>query len=73
RAGPHDVVVANILAKPLMKMARAASQQMVPGGYIILSGLLRSQERMVLAAHQAQGRKLVRRIRRGNWSVLVLR
>lgn len=72
-AGPHDIVVANILAKPLMKMARQAAQQKKPGGYVILSGLLHSQERMVLAAHKAQGLQLVRRIRRGNWSVLILR
>ena len=73
RAGPHTLVVANILARPLMKMARAASVQTDPGGVLVLSGLLRSQERMVLAAHQAQGRYLVQRLRRGNWSVLVLR
>ncbi|MFM9890802.1 MAG: 50S ribosomal protein L11 methyltransferase [Rickettsiales bacterium] len=72
-AGPHEMVVANILARPLMKMARAASAQMGPDGVLILSGLLRSQERMVLAAHRAQGRYLMQRLRRGNWSVLVLR
>ena len=69
----YPLIVANILAKPLMRMAPAASRQIVPGGAIILSGLLRRQESMVLAAHRAQGRYLTRRIRRGDWSVLVLR
>lgn len=69
----YPVIVANILAKPLMKMAHRASQRMAPGSVLILSGLLRSQEAMVLSAHRAQGRYLSTRIRRGQWSVLVLR
>lgn len=73
RSGPHEVIVANILARPLMRMARAASLQLAPGGVLVLSGLLRSQERMVLAAHRAQGRYLIRRMHRDHWSVLVLR
>ena len=68
----YDIVVANILARPLMRMARLAAQSMKPGGTLILSGLLHEQENMVLAAHRAQGLHLVRRIRRGAWSVLVL-
>lgn len=73
RRKKHPVIVANILAKPLMKMARGASAEMAEGGTLILSGLLNSQEAMVLSAHRAQGRYLKKRIRRGNWSVLVLR
>jgi len=69
----YEVVVANILAKPLMKMARLAAQSVAPGGTLILSGLLNEQENMVLAAHRMQGLYLKRRLRRGNWSVLVLR
>lgn len=72
KAGPYDVVVANILAKPLMKMARLAVQQLKPGGTLILSGLLNHQEPMVLNAHRMQGWHLKHRLRRGKWSVLVL-
>jgi ribosomal protein L11 methyltransferase len=68
----HEVVVANILAKPLMKMARDAAQKLRSDGVLILSGLLNSQETMVLAAHRAQGLHLKKRIRRGKWSILVL-
>lgn len=70
--GKQEIIVANILAKPLMKMARDAARQLKQDGYLILSGLLNSQENMVLAAHRAQGLYLVERIRRGKWSVLVL-
>lgn len=68
----QEVIMANILAKPLIKMARDAAHKLRHGGVLILSGLLNSQEGMVLAAHRAQGLYLVTRIRRGKWSVLVL-
>lgn len=71
--GSYPLVVANILAKPLMKMARDAARHLAPGGTLILSGLLNTQEPMVLSAHRAQGLYLTTHIRRGGWSVLVLR
>lgn len=73
RRRQYDIVVANILAKPLMKMAKLAVRALKPGGTLILSGLLNHQEPMVLAAHRAQGLYLQQRIRRGQWSVLILR
>ncbi len=72
RVGAQPVVVANILAKPLMKMAKNAAQHVAPGGTLILSGLLNEQENMVLAAHRAQGLYLKKRLRRGKWSILTL-
>lgn len=71
--GKHDIVVANILARPLMRMARAANQSVAPNGRLILSGLLNHQENMVLSAHRYQGLHLKKRIRRGRWSVLILK
>jgi ribosomal protein L11 methyltransferase len=68
----QEVIVANILAKPLMKMSRDAVRKLRDDGILILSGLLNSQENMVLTAHRAQGLYLKTRIRRGKWSVLVL-
>lgn len=68
----QPVIVANILAKPLMKMAKDAAAKLAPGGTLILSGLLNSQENMVLSAHRAQGLYLTKRYRRGKWSILVL-
>ncbi|OYW13190.1 MAG: hypothetical protein B7X02_02680 [Rhodospirillales bacterium 12-54-5] len=72
RAQKYEVIVANILARPLMKLARDAVQQLAPEGTLILSGLLRSQEARVLSAHRMQGLYLKGRIRRGQWSVLVV-
>lgn len=68
----QEIIVANILARPLMKMARDAGRMLRTDGVLILSGLLNSQETMVLAAHRAQGLYLKQRIRRGKWSILVL-
>lgn len=73
RKKQYDIVVANILAKPLMRMAMQAVTVMKPDGTLILSGLLNEQENMVLAAHRMQGLHLVYRIRRGKWSILVLK
>lgn len=69
---PYDIIVANILARPLMKMAKQLAAVLDKNGYAVLSGLLVSQERMVLAAHQRQGLKLAYRIRQNGWSTLVL-
>ena len=73
RLGKQPLIVANILARPLMKMARAAANQLAPDGVLVLSGLLNGQEQMVLSAHRMQGLYLARRLRRGKWSILVLK
>lgn len=68
-----DLVMANILARPLMAMARDLACHLAPGGVAILSGLLARQERMVLAAHRRHGLVLIRRIEVQGWRTLVLR
>ena len=70
--GKYDLIIANILARPLVLMAKDLKAHLAPGGTVVLSGLLVRQERMVLAAHAAQGLRLKHRIRRGYWSTLVL-
>ncbi len=74
RAGrPYDLVFANILARPLCRMAKHLAAALAPGGTAILAGLLQSQARMVLAAHRRHGMVLEREIRQGAWSALRLR
>jgi ribosomal protein L11 methyltransferase len=73
RCGTYDLVFANILARPLCRMARDLADHLAPGGTAILAGLLGTQARMVLAAHRRQGLRLERRIDVGPWSTLVLR
>lgn len=69
----HDLVFANILARPLMQMGRDLGRCLAPGGIVILSGLLQRQETMVLASYRAQHLRLARRIVIDGWSTLVLR
>jgi len=70
--GPFDLIVANILARPLMRMAPLLAKHLMPGGIVVLSGLLDFQERMVLDRHRAQGLKLIRRIPQNHWHTLIL-
>jgi ribosomal protein L11 methyltransferase len=69
---PYDLIVANILAAPLTRLAVQIAPTLRPGGILVLSGLLRWQENLVLSFYRAQGLTL-REIRRdGAWSALVL-
>ena len=72
-AGPYDLVFANILARPLCRMARDLAANLAQGGTAILAGLLESQHRAVLAAHRRQGLVLERKLNEGAWTTLVLR
>ena len=73
RAGaPYDLVFANILARPLVGLAQEIKRALRPGGLVILSGLLRTQERYVRAAYLARGFRIRRRIHRDAWATLVL-
>ena len=73
RAAPFDLVLANILARPLCRMAGDLARRLAPGGSVILAGLLVEQVRMVLAAHQRHGLRLDRILTEGNWATLMLR
>lgn len=69
---PYDLVMANILARPLSHMAKDLKRNLRPGGIVILSGILAHQANMVLAAHRLQRLRLIKHIRIGGWSVLAL-
>lgn len=69
---PYDLIIANILAQPLIAMARDLTASLAPGGHVILAGLLREQERGVVEAYGAQGLHLEERLVDGEWSILRL-
>jgi ribosomal protein L11 methyltransferase len=73
RSRGHDLVFANILARPLVLMARDLARVTAPGGTVILSGLLRRQEAGVLAAYRRQLLALAGRVVIDGWSTLILR
>ncbi len=71
--GPYDLILANILARPLCLMARHLGVHLARGGTAILSGLLRSQARSVIAAHLRHGLRLEGSLHEGSWTTLILR
>jgi ribosomal protein L11 methyltransferase len=74
RAGtPYSIVIANILAKPLLLLSQDLTTLTAPGGYLLLAGLLAEQQATIVARYRALGFRLVRVIRRGEWPTLVLR
>ena len=72
QAAPFDCIVANILAGPLTRLAPQIAAALAPRGLLILSGLLRWQENLVLGFYRPHGLALCAIRRDGNWSALVL-
>jgi len=71
--GPYDLMVANILARPLMRLAPAMRHHLLPGGSVILSGILARQRNAVIAAYVAQGFRHVRTLPQAGWVTLHLK
>ncbi|MDE2228969.1 MAG: 50S ribosomal protein L11 methyltransferase [Alphaproteobacteria bacterium] len=72
RHAPFDLVLANILARPLALLARDLGRILAARGVTVLAGLLPRQEALVLAAHRAVGLHLAARIDVGGWRTLIL-
>jgi ribosomal protein L11 methyltransferase len=68
---PFDLLIANILAGPLIELAPAFAAAVAPGASVILAGLLDTQAEAVVAAYEAVGMRLVEP-GTGEWRVLVL-
>ena len=68
---PFDLLIANILAAPLIELAPAFAASIAPGATLILAGLLDAQADAVIAAYEAEGMTVVER-GAGEWCVLVL-
>ncbi len=78
RHAPYGLIIANILARPLVSLAPSIAAHLRrggpggPGGTVILAGLLATQERLVRHAYAAQGLYLQHRIDVDEWRTLVL-
>lgn len=68
-----DLVFANILMRPLIKLAPKLVPAVAPGGTLILSGLLRTQAPLVREAYASRGLLLERQIPKEAWMTLVWR
>jgi ribosomal protein L11 methyltransferase len=74
---PYDLIVANILAGPLMELSESFASATRPGGRVLLSGLLVEQADMVLTTYKRRGFAFERSVERetggANWRTLLLR
>ena len=72
-AKPFDLIVANILARPLMRLAPEMARHVTPGGSLVLSGILDGQRRAVIAAYAGQRFRHVSTLHREGWSTIHLK
>lgn len=70
--GPFDLVIANILARPLMKMSKSIGEQMTQTATLVLSGLRIEDGPRILSAYRCQGFILDRRREKDGWLTLTL-
>ena len=71
---PFDLIIANILAGPLIELAHDFAHALAPGGTVVLAGLLDAQAEAVAAAYETSGLSLSKeQSLPGEWPVLTLR
>ena len=70
---PYQLITANILASPLIAMAKDAAEHLAKDGILILAGFLKEQRSNVLIAHQNQGLVLIDEICTEAWPTLVMK
>lgn len=71
-SAPYDLIIANILARPLIALAKDFSAIAQKNGYVILSGLLWRQVQIVSHAYKKQGFTLHKALQFGEWATLIL-
>jgi len=69
---PYDLVLANILARPLLSMASAIHQNLKKGGYCVLSGFVDDQSDWIISEYQKQGLELKKLYKLDNWRAALM-
>lgn len=73
RGAPYDLVLSNILARPLVRMAPRLARVLAPGGVAVLAGFLARDSARVEVAHRRVGLRLVARRVIDDWCTVVMR
>ncbi|MBZ9723466.1 50S ribosomal protein L11 methyltransferase [Mesorhizobium sp. CO1-1-11] len=73
RRAPFDLIVANILARPLMRLAPQMAGHVTLGGSIVLSGILDRQRAAVISAYVGQNFRHVSTLHREGWVTIHLK
>ena len=69
---PYELILANILAGPVIEMAPALVDVLDDNGYCVLSGMLNAQADLVASAYEGEGLTFKNRYDIGEWTTLVL-
>jgi len=69
---PYDLIFANILAGPLMKLMPGIWKNTAPGGNVILSGILDEQALGICSIARSFGFRILRRSALEGWITLIL-
>jgi ribosomal protein L11 methyltransferase len=72
KRAPFDLVMSNILLRPLQRLAAPMARQLEPNARIILSGILKSQANAALTAYRSQGLMLERSFPLDGWFTPVM-
>jgi len=69
---PYELILANILAGPVIEMAPALVRVLDDNGYCVLSGMLNQQADLVASAYEGEGLTFKNRYDIGEWTTLVM-
>jgi ribosomal protein L11 methyltransferase len=69
---PFDLVLCNILLRPLQRLAASMARQLVPNAHVVLSGILAAQKNAAVAAYRSQGLVVERSFALDGWVTLVM-
>jgi ribosomal protein L11 methyltransferase len=73
RPGGFDLVLANVLARPLIRLARPLRRALAPGGIAVLAGFVAADAAWVTAPYRGLEFRLIGRTDEEGWTTLVLR
>ena len=72
QSGPFDLIVANILLCPLVRLAPSIAQNLSPGATVVLSGVLDNQAASIVAMYRKQGLHLKSRFSIDGWTTVIM-
>ena len=70
--GPFDIILSNILARPLIEMSNDLYKNLTKNGYCVLSGFNEEQFDWVVSEHEKQGLKLIKTYHDENWRAVIM-
>ena len=72
RKKPYELILANILAGPVIEMAPMLTRVLDDNSYCVLSGMLKEQTNLVASAYEGEGLSFKKQYDIGEWSTLVM-